>query len=127
MKFNLVHAIALVLAAALPGQTKYQDQPMGPTKKGAELIAGYEKQARESLSRFNEELTNPEGHQFFVVTKFRGGATFEQIFVQVESKVGENFVGKIASDPLGRVKFERGAAIRVAVADVADWCKIVER
>lgn len=94
---------------------------MGLTQKGAELIKSYEQQARANLAHFDRELLKVDGRRFYIVTKIHQGKMFEQIYVEVESKKSDHYVGKIASDPAGPIKFQRNTPISVAIKDVADW------
>ena len=74
------------------------------------------------LPQFDEELQSANGRTFFVVTKIHDGALFEQVYVRVGEKKGNAYRGRIASTPMGPVKFERNALIDVLSNDVADWC-----
>jgi uncharacterized protein YegJ (DUF2314 family) len=109
---------------AIPGvaQSKYADRPAAFNQKGAEIIRQYEEQARQGLPRFDEELAKPDGRKFYVVTKLFEAMRFEQVFVEVRQRTADGYRGVIASDPLGPVKFRKGAPIEVPRSQVVDWC-----
>lgn len=94
---------------------------MGLNQKATDLIQSYEQQARETLPHFDREMKKADGRGFYVVTKIYNEKIFEQVYVKVEAKEGDNYVGKIASEPTGLVKFKLNAPMSVAPKDTADW------
>jgi len=122
MKTSLALLFGVIACAGLAGQGIYPDRPKGLTVDQAAIIQSYEEQARKMLPQFDEELQSANGRTFFVVTKIHDGALFEQVYVRVGEKKGNAYRGRIASTPMGPVKFERNALIDVLSNDVADWC-----
>lgn len=123
MKSSLIPFVFVFLTVwcSAASQTRYEDQPMGLTAAGAEVIRQYEAKARATLDEFDREFENAGARTLYVVTKIHEGDFFEQIYVLVTQRDQDGYQGKIASEPTGRVPFTRGAPIHVATADVADW------
>ncbi len=125
MKIVALITFGLFVSPFLNAVYGYQDQPMGLTADGVALVASFEEQARKTLAHFDEEREAPKGRSFFVITKIYENAFFEQVYVQVESKMQEAYKGRIVSEPMGRVAFKKGAEITVQAKDVADWCIVM--
>ena len=125
MKAILIPITGFVACLGLFGQSKYEDRPAGLTAKGLAVIERYEKEAKQTLSHFDEELQNPNGRTFFVMTRIYEGSSHERIYVRVESKKGESYVGTIASEPVGPVRFQKDARLEVLSRDVVDWCIVM--
>lgn len=94
---------------------------MGLTQKGAAILQGYTDQAKKSLAHFDEEMSKADGRAFFIITRIHDKKLYEQIYVKVESKKNEVYNGKIASEPMGPIKFQVNALIAVDTKDVVDW------
>lgn len=122
MKIVSLLAIGLVALQWVGVLRGYEDVPMGLSERGVALIASYEAQARSSLPHFDEERANPGGRVFFVVTKIFEKDVYEQVYVKVETRTGDFYTGRIASEPIGPVTFKKGAEITVPIRNVVDWC-----
>lgn len=101
--------------------SQYEDNPMDVTVNMEKLLDEYRVKATQSLPYFNEKLKEHRDKEYYVITRVYEGDFYEQVFVHVTAYVKGVYQGTIASEPMGRVKFTRGADIKVADAEVVDW------
>jgi uncharacterized protein YegJ (DUF2314 family) len=106
---------------AMADNLKYNDSPMTMDTKVATILAPYTQQAKNTLEIFNRKLVEKEGKIFYVIIKLRENELSEQIFVKVSKSENNTYIGKIASQPLGKIKFKFGDPIKVDTKDVIDW------
>lgn|GEM_PF-2474991 len=99
----------------------YEDRPAGITQAGSELLAHYEKLKMERFPYFEEQFINPVGRQFFLIARIEGNGIFERVFVTYEKKQWGRYIGRIASQPTGRVPFKQGAKIKLKRKDIHGW------
>jgi len=113
--------VFLLTTTAMADNLKYKDSPMTMEVKVDAILAPYTQQAKATLEIFNHKFSEKEGNIFYVITKLREDERSEQIFVKI-SKIEDNaYIGKIASQPLGKINFKFGDPIKVDIQDVIDW------
>lgn len=111
----------LLTAINASAGSNYEDNPMGVTARMEKLLDEYRVKATQTLPYFNEKLKEHRDTEYYVITRLHEGDYYEQVFVHVTAYVKGVYQGTIASEPLGRVKFTRGADIKVPGAEVVDW------
>lgn len=100
---------------------KYKDMPVTLGTDITGIMDGYKNQAHATINNFNEKFNAKSGKIFYVVTKLHQNESFEQVFVKVKKIQDTTYIGTIASDPLGKVKFKSGDTIKVDLAQIEDW------
>ena len=105
----------------------YADRPGFLGEDQAALLDQYVAIGRSTLGDFDAALAErDEDRTYAVVTRIQAeeGELYEQVFVEVDVRTEGGYRGRIASEPTGRVKFERGSAIYVPREEVFDWVVI---
>lgn len=111
----------LFMAVSASADSLYSDKPMDVTKSMADELDKYRIRARQTLGHFNEKLKAHTDKEYYVITRLYEGDYYEQVFVYVAKLEQGAYIGTIASEPMGKVNFKRGAPITVSESDVVDW------
>lgn len=116
-----IFLLLLVSALATAADSKYQDMPIGINLEAKRLLEVYEAQAKNTLDLFNKKFDSGSNDTFYITTRLHEGSYFEQVFVKLQKIDKGIYKGSIASDPIGKVKFNSGDYIEVKAGDVTDW------
>ncbi len=120
MKYALFFTF-LVSTIAFADDLKFKDMPTTIKPDMTNILNEYKSRAQASIDGFNEKFNAKAGKVFYVVTKLNQDGHSEQIFVKVKKIENKTYIGTIASDPLGQVKFKSGDAIKVNLEQLEDW------
>lgn len=121
MKIVVSVLLAVICTLNVSAESNYEDKPFSVGADLEALLNGYSQQAIKSLPHFNQELGKRVDELYYVTTRLQGEEVYEHIFVEVTSYSDGDYVGTIASEPMGRVKFSAGDDITVPAAEVTDW------